>query len=65
MPQMRLMVEAFEQIKTADPYTALTLNGLKRLIRTGAVPSVKIGRKTLVNFDALIEYLSDPQQLSA
>lgn len=62
MPQMRLIKEAFQQIKTDDPQTALTLNALKTLVRTGEVPSIKSGRKTLVNYTALIEYLSAPHQ---
>lgn len=58
MPQMRLIKEAFQQIKADDPQTALTMNGLKSLVRIGKIPSVKIGRKTLVNYNALIEFLS-------
>lgn len=58
MPQMRLIKEAFQQIKEDDPQTALTMNGLKSLVRIGKIPSIKIGRKTLVNYNALIEFLS-------
>ena len=65
MPQMRLFIDALNQIKREDPKTALTLNGLKRLVRTGEVASVKIGRKTLVNYDALLEYLGGAQHKSA
>ena len=55
---MRLIAEAFKQIKQDDPNTAITLNGLKCIVRQGKIPCAKIGRKTLINYDALLEYLS-------
>ena len=58
MPKMRLIADAYKQIKQDDPNSALTMNGLKCLIKKGEIPSVKIGRKTLINYDTLIEYLS-------
>lgn len=57
---MRLLSEAFHQIKSDDPHTALTLCGLRRLINNGEIPSVRIGRKVLINYDALLGYLNTP-----
>ena len=58
MPRMRLISDAFNEIKKDDPNTAITLSGLRNLVRQGKIPCAKIGRKTLINYDALIEYLS-------
>mgnify|MGYP004725528177 CR=1 FL=1 len=48
---------AIEEIKQADPYTALTEKALRRLILTKEIPSVKIGAKYLINMDVLNNYL--------
>ena len=64
MPRMRIPVVAFNEIKAFDPDTALTMNGFRRLLRTGKVHTVKIGRKTLVNYDALVAYLTGPTDTS-
>ena len=58
MSRMRLISTAYEEIKRVDPNTALTLNGLRCLVKSGKVLSVKIGRKTLVNLDSLYEYFN-------
>lgn len=57
MARMRLIAEAFQMIKEADPDTALTLNALRCMVKRGEIPSVKNGRKTLINYDALLEFL--------
>ncbi len=56
-PRMRGIKEAIEEIKAADPETALTQAGLRRLILSGELPSVRLGIKYLVNMDVLTEYL--------
>ncbi len=58
LPKMRLITQAYQQIKKEDPQTALTLNALKCLVRNGEIPSKKSGRKTLIIYDTLIEYLN-------
>lgn len=57
MPRMRLIKEAYLQIKQDDPSTALTLNALRCMVKRGEIPTIKNGRKTLVNYDALVRYL--------
>lgn len=54
---MRGIKQAIEEIKQADPYTALTEKALRRLILTKEIPSVKIGAKYLINMDVLNNYL--------
>lgn len=56
-PRMRTAPGALEIIKELDPGTAITLRYVRRLIATGEVPHVDVGRKKLVNVDALLAYL--------
>lgn len=63
MRRMRTLTEAVTAIRAADPETALTRSALRRLVVTGAVPSVRIGQKYLVDLDILDNYLGgQPQQ---
>ena len=58
MSRMRLIKDAFLQIKQDDPDTALTLNALRGIVKSGEIPVIKSGRKTLVNYDELQRYLA-------
>lgn len=63
MPRMRLIKDAFEQLKQDDPETAVTMYALRTIVKSGAVPTIKLGRKMLINYDYLLEYfrLGDKQ----
>lgn len=61
MARMRLIKDAFQQIKLDDPDTALTLNALRCMVKRGEIPSIRSGRKTLVNYDALLLKLESVQ----
>lgn len=39
-----------------DPGTSITLNALRVIIKSGHIPTVQVGRKILVNYDALLEF---------
>ncbi len=54
----RTIKEAATWFKAQDPDTALTETAIRRLVRTGEVPSVRVGRKYLVNLEALESYLA-------
>lgn len=58
MPRMRTIDQAIAWLLDNDPGTALTKTGLRRLVTTGQLPSVKVGQKYLVDLDALESYLS-------
>ena len=60
MARMRIIKDVFEQLKQDDPDTAITMCGLRRLVQTGVIPSVQVGRKRLINYDTLLEYLCVP-----
>lgn len=57
MSRMRVISEAYCQLKQDDPNTAITLSALRWMLKSGVIPSVSVGRKSLVNYDLLIEYL--------
>ncbi len=58
LPRMRTLPKAYEEIKKNDPDTCITMRGLRELVSSGQLPTVKIKNKVLVNLDLLIERLS-------
>ena len=58
LPRMRTCKQAIEEIKAADPNTALTLNRIQVLVRSGKLPHVKAGHKYLINLDMLFDLLA-------
>lgn len=56
-PRMRGIKQAITELKQTDPNTALTEKGLRRLVLSKEVPSVRIGTKYLINMDLLSDYL--------
>lgn len=62
--RLRTVDEAYKDIKRMDPNTKVTKYFLKTLVKTGTVPSLKVGnRKRLIDLDLLIRYLSNPAML--
>ena len=61
----RTIREAASYFRETDPQTCLTETAIRRLICSGAVPSVRVGRKYLVTVEALEAYLSGNIQLPA
>lgn len=59
---MRLISEAYREIKAADPHTALTMCALRRLVNSGVIPTVTSGKKALLNLDVLLAYLDRTEQ---
>lgn len=57
LPKMRTPHNAIEELRQADPKTELTERALRTLILTGKIPSVRIGKKYLVNMGTLFDYL--------
>lgn len=56
-PRMRTLEQAFDCIKAADPETCLTKYGLRQAVLTGKVPSVRCGKKYLIDLQRLEDYL--------
>ena len=62
-PRMRTIKEVVEELKQIDEKTAIREHYVRELVYTHKIPYVRAGRKILVNFDAFIEYLQQPQQI--
>lgn len=60
LPRMRTTKEAAKEIKATDPNTAVTEYYIRQLALSGILPRVQAGRKMLINFDLLLEYLANP-----
>ncbi|KAF5059813.1 hypothetical protein DSECCO2_332330 [anaerobic digester metagenome] len=60
IPRMRTVPEAAAELKALDEHTALTQCAIRRLVLDGKIKSVKAGRKHLINFDQLLDYLANP-----
>lgn len=60
LPRMRTISEAIAELRRDDPQTAITPHFLRQAIATGQLPSVRAGRKILVNLDSLSSFLSQP-----
>lgn len=58
MIRMRTIPKAYEEIKQLDHNTSFTLRALRRMCKNGEIPTVKVGNKTLINLDLLINKLS-------
>ena len=56
LPRMRTIPKAYEELKKLDPDTCISMRGLRRIIGSGEVPTVKINNKVLVNLDLLLNY---------
>lgn len=59
IPRMRTLPECAAMLKELDPDTAITLTALRNKVKRGEIPAVPVGSKRLVNFDLLLELLSN------
>lgn len=59
-PRMRTVPEAAKELKAMDEHTAVTEYHIRQLALSGVLPRVQAGRKLLINFDLLLEYLQNP-----
>ncbi len=62
--RMRFPAQALEELRMIDPQTAVTLPMIRRLVKSGAIPSVPVGNgnRRLLNFDALLNFLTAPTE---
>ena len=58
MARLRTINEAYAHLKQQDPGTGITLHFLRCLAVRGEIPTVKAGRKYLLDIDALSEHLT-------
>ena len=58
MAQLRTLPKAYEAFKAKDPETALTKNYFRTLLKTGAIPSVRLGKNYLIDVETLDDHIS-------
>lgn len=59
MIRMRTPDGIIGEIKEIDPNSAFTKYALRQKIKNGEIPSVKAGKRYLVNLDIVLAYLSN------
>lgn len=59
-PRMRYIDAAVAMLKAADPDSVVTVYMVRNLVRDGTIPSIPIGRRRLLNYDVLEDYLAHP-----
>ena len=62
MKRFRTIEGCYQEIKAADPNTAITLRAIRRAVSEGDIPSRRVGSgkgwKYLVDLDRVIDYFS-------
>ena len=56
--RIRTIPKAYEEIKKLDSNTSFTMAALRNMCKSGEIPTFKIGNKTLLNFDFLLDALA-------
>ena len=54
----RKISKAYEEVKREDPFTSITQYAIRQMVINGEVSHIKRGRKILLDYDELQEYLS-------
>ena len=57
LPRMRTIAETIRLLREQDPDTCLTETALRRMVITGEIPSVRVGKKYLIDIDHVGEHL--------
>lgn len=57
-PRMRTIPKAYKEIKKLDSETSFSMRALRRMCVDKEIPTIKVGNKTLLNLDVLIQTLS-------
>ena len=58
MAKYRTIQQAYECIKALDAETAITLHALRQLVVSRQIPSVRVGKKYLIDMDVLSGFFS-------
>ena len=62
---MRTINQIYKELKNFDEESTVTLSGLRRLVKTGQIPSVQIGRVAWISIDEVISFLQNPTKKNA
>lgn len=58
MTKLRTLPKAYTYIKEQDPDSALTKNYFRTLVKTGAIPSVRLGKNFLIDVETLDQHIA-------
>lgn len=58
LPRMRTIPNAYAEIKALDSGTSFSMRALRRMVKSGEMPTVTVGNKQLINLDLLIQKIS-------
>lgn len=62
-PLMRYPAEAVEMLKKEDPDTRITLHFVRGLVKSGVVPSIRVGHGKMINYYDLLDFLTNPTRM--
>ena len=60
MAKYRTIQQAYESIRELDADTAITQHALRKLVVSGQLPSMQVGKKYLIDMDLLSDFLRMP-----
>ena len=55
-PRMRFMQEAYAELREQDPGTSVSFFALRQAVLVGDIPSVKVGRRRLLDMANVYDY---------
>ena len=58
--RLRTVSEAAAELRALDPHTAMTPYHIRQLCLKGILPTIKAGKKRLLNLNDLVEYMNGP-----
>ena len=59
MERLRTIKETISELKVNDPGCQLTDWALRQLVKEGVIPSIKIGKKSLLSVEAVERYVNN------
>ncbi len=59
MSRVRTLKEAHNIIKAEDSGSSISYTLIRRLVLTGKIPTIKSGKKRLIDVDVLIKYINN------
>ena len=59
MEKLRTIDKVIEELRQADPDTALTGWALRNLVKEGKIPVLRVGSKQLLSLEAVERYVNE------
>ena len=60
MRTIRNVANAVKEIKQQDPFSPINEHFLRTLVKTGAIPAVRSGKRIFIDMQVLEDYLANP-----